>query len=75
VKTEDGPRKSAWQKLMNLLMQLRKICNHPYQLGNAEPEPYVTGEHVITSSGKFIVLEKLIRELVINQKKKICRSI
>lgn len=72
VETKDGPKKSDWQKLMNLLMQLRKVCNHPYQLLHAEPEPYVTGDHVITSSGKFIILEKLLKELVINQKKKIC---
>jgi SWI/SNF-related matrix-associated actin-dependent regulator of chromatin subfamily A member 5 len=67
----DGPRKSEWQKLMNLLMQLRKVCNHPYQIGNAEPDPYETGDHVITASGKFIVLEKLLAQLVIKNKKKI----
>jgi SWI/SNF-related matrix-associated actin-dependent regulator of chromatin subfamily A member 5 len=72
-KNDDGPRKSAWQKLMNLLMQLRKICNHPYQLSHAEPDPYMTGDHVITSSGKFIIMEKLIKELVVKQKKKICK--
>jgi SWI/SNF-related matrix-associated actin-dependent regulator of chromatin subfamily A member 5 len=66
----DG-RKSDWQKLMNLLMQLRKVCNHPYQLSNAEPDPYYTGDHVITASGKFIVLDKLVAELVVKQKKKI----
>jgi SWI/SNF-related matrix-associated actin-dependent regulator of chromatin subfamily A member 5 len=60
-------RKSDWQKLMNLLMQLRKVCNHPYQLQNAEPDPYHTGDHVITASGKFIVLEKLIQELWIHK--------
>jgi len=64
-------KKSDWQKLMNLLMQLRKVCNHPYQIQNAEPDPYHTGDHVITASGKFIVLEKLVTELVIKQKKKI----
>jgi len=64
-------KKSDWQKLMNLLMQLRKVCNHPYQIGNAEPFPYEAGEHVITASGKFIVLEKLVTELVLKQKKKI----
>lgn len=64
-------KKSDWQKLMNLLMQLRKVCNHPYQLTNAEPDPYVTGDHVITASGKFIVLAKLVEELVVKQKKKI----
>jgi SWI/SNF-related matrix-associated actin-dependent regulator of chromatin subfamily A member 5 len=67
----DGPRKSDWQKLMNLLMQLRKVCNHPYQIGNAEPDPYISGDHVIHASGKFIVLEKLLNELVAKQKKKI----
>ena len=67
----DNPKQSAWQKLMNLLMQLRKVCNHPYQILNAEPDPYHTGDHVITASGKFIVLEKLLQELVIKQKKKI----
>lgn len=67
----DGKKKTDWQKLMNLLMQLRKVCNHPYQILNAEPEPYHTGEHVITASGKFIILEKLVNELVIKQKKKI----
>ena len=64
-------KKSAWKKLMNLLMQLRKCCNHPYILPNAAPEPYYIGEHVIHGSGKFVVLDKLIDELVINQKKKI----
>jgi SWI/SNF-related matrix-associated actin-dependent regulator of chromatin subfamily A member 5 len=64
-------KKSDWQKLMNLLMQLRKVCNHPYQILNAEPDPYHTGDHVITASGKFIVLDKLVNELVIKQKKKI----
>jgi SWI/SNF-related matrix-associated actin-dependent regulator of chromatin subfamily A member 5 len=67
----DGKKRSDWQKLMNLLMQLRKVCNHPYQLQHAEPDPYETGDHVITASGKFIVLEKLVHELVIKQKKKI----
>jgi SWI/SNF-related matrix-associated actin-dependent regulator of chromatin subfamily A member 5 len=64
-------KSSAWQKLMNLLMQLRKVCNHPYQIPNAEPVPYELGDHIIRASGKFIVLEKLIAELVVKQRKKI----
>ncbi|KUJ06874.1 uncharacterized protein LY89DRAFT_602538 [Mollisia scopiformis] len=71
LNTSGETKKSEWQKLMNLLMQLRKVCNHPYQLQNAEPDPYYTGDHVITASGKFIVLEKLVKELVVKQKKKI----
>ncbi|KAL3427367.1 Chromatin structure-remodeling complex subunit snf21 [Phlyctema vagabunda] len=62
-------KKSSWQKLMNLLMQLRKVCNHPYQI--SYPEDTVEGDHIITASGKFIVLEKLLNQLVIKQKKKI----
>ncbi|KAG9229328.1 ISWI chromatin-remodeling complex ATPase ISW2 [Amylocarpus encephaloides] len=68
----DGVRKrSDWQKLMNLLMQLRKVCNHPYQISGAQPDPYHVGDHLVHASGKFIVLEKLINELVIKEKKKI----
>ncbi|KAH0545511.1 hypothetical protein FGG08_000339 [Glutinoglossum americanum] len=62
---------SAWRKLMNLLMQLRKCCNHPYLLPGAEPNPYINGDHVIQASAKFIVLGKLVDELVVKQKKKI----
>ncbi|KAI9703890.1 MAG: hypothetical protein M1836_007663 [Candelina mexicana] len=68
---EDSSKKSAWRKLMNLLMQLRKCCNHPYLLPHAEPSPYFVGNHIITASGKFIVLDKLVQELVIKQGKKI----
>lgn len=68
---QDENKSSAWKKLMNLLMQLRKCCNHPYILPHAEPEPYYLGEHVIHASAKFIVLDKIIDELVVKQKKKV----
>ncbi|EKG20962.1 SNF2-related protein [Macrophomina phaseolina MS6] len=64
-------KKSDWTKLMNLVMQLRKCCSHPYLLPGVQPEPYLLGDHVIRASGKFIVLEKLIRDLVLNRKKKV----
>nr|XP_023907870.1 ISWI chromatin-remodeling complex ATPase CHR17-like [Quercus suber]POF16274.1 lymphocyte-specific helicase [Quercus suber] len=62
---------SDYKKLMNLLMQLRKVCSHPYLVPHAAPEPYYLGDHVKTASGKFIVLEKLVDELVIRRKKKV----
>lgn len=71
IADKDIPNKSSWQKLMNLLMQLRKICNHPYQLSQAEPNPYELSDHIIMASGKFIILEKLINELVVKKRKKI----
>ncbi|KAK6332230.1 hypothetical protein TWF696_002951 [Orbilia brochopaga] len=61
----------SWRKLMNILIQLRKICNHPYLIPAAEPDPYSLGQHIITASGKFMVLEKLISELVIKQDRKV----
>ncbi|KAL8712991.1 MAG: hypothetical protein Q9220_002851 [cf. Caloplaca sp. 1 TL-2023] len=68
---QDGSKKAAWTKLMHLLMQLRKVCNHPYLLPHAAPEPYYVGDHIMHASAKFIVLDKIVRELVIRQKKKI----
>lgn len=68
---QDEKKSSAWKKLMNLLMQLRKCCNHPYILPHAEPDPYYLGDHIVHASAKFIVLDKIIHELVINQKKKV----
>ena len=68
---QDMTTQGAWQKLNNLVIQLRKCCSHPYLLPGAAPEPYHLGEHVIRASGKFIVLEKLLRELVVNQNQKV----
>jgi SWI/SNF-related matrix-associated actin-dependent regulator of chromatin subfamily A member 5 len=72
IQSEEADTKSSeWRKLMNLVMQLRKVCSHPYILPNAAPDPYYLGEHVKTASGKFIVLDKLVEELVVKKRKKI----
>ncbi|KAF2703558.1 hypothetical protein K504DRAFT_495383 [Pleomassaria siparia CBS 279.74] len=63
--------KQAWKKLMNLVMQLRKCCSHPYLLPGAIPDPYYLGDHVIRASGKFILLEKLLRHSIFEQGKKV----
>jgi SWI/SNF-related matrix-associated actin-dependent regulator of chromatin subfamily A member 5 len=63
--------KSAWKKLMNLVMQLRKCCSHPYLLPGAIPDPYYLGDHVIRASGKFILLEKLLRHSIYEKGKKV----
>jgi SWI/SNF-related matrix-associated actin-dependent regulator of chromatin subfamily A member 5 len=43
------------KRLLNIAMQLRKCCNHPYLFQGAEPgPPYTTGDHIITSAGKFL---------------------
>lgn len=51
-------------RLLNIVMQLRKCCNHPYLFEGAEPgPPYTTDEHLIFNSGKMIVLDKLLKKM------------
>lgn len=49
-------------RLLNVVMQLRKCCNHPYLFEGAEPgPPYSTDVHLIDNSGKMVILDKLLR--------------
>ena len=51
-------------RLLNILMQLRKNCNHPYLFAGAEPgPPYSTGQHIVSNCGKMSVLDKLLAKL------------
>lgn len=44
------------KRLLNVAMQLRKCCNHPYLFQGAEPgPPYTTGEHIIESAGMLFL--------------------
>ncbi|KAL0994230.1 hypothetical protein UPYG_G00119550 [Umbra pygmaea] len=53
--------KTDKMRLLNILMQLRKCCNHPYLFDGAEPgPPYTTDTHLVTNSGKMVVLDKLL---------------
>jgi SWI/SNF-related matrix-associated actin-dependent regulator of chromatin subfamily A member 5 len=59
-------------RLNNLLMQLRKVCLHPFLFPLAEDvdddgEPTSTLESLVGSSGKLAVLDKLLRSLFIKQ--------
>ncbi|XP_051152862.1 ISWI chromatin-remodeling complex ATPase CHR11-like [Andrographis paniculata] len=52
------------KRLLNIAMQLRKCCNHPYLFQGAEPgPPYTSGEHLIENSGKMVLLDKLLTKL------------
>lgn len=43
-------------QLLNITVQLRKVCNHPYLFPGIEPgPPYEEGQHLIDNSGKMIV--------------------
>ena len=57
--------------LMNLIMQLRKCCIHPYLIPGCKPDPYKKGLDVIQVSGKFIVLKKLLLNIVCERGEKV----
>jgi SWI/SNF-related matrix-associated actin-dependent regulator of chromatin subfamily A member 5 len=50
-------------RLMNILMHLRKCCNHPYLFDGAEPTPFTTDKHLVDNCGKMILLDKLLTKL------------
>ncbi|GMH91340.1 hypothetical protein TrVE_jg9254 [Triparma verrucosa] len=54
-------------RLLNTLMQLRKVCNHPYLFQGAEPgPPYSDGPHLWENTGKMQLLHKLLIKLKAN---------
>ncbi|KIY43532.1 hypothetical protein FISHEDRAFT_53398 [Fistulina hepatica ATCC 64428] len=57
-------KKEGKTRLMNMVMQLRKVTCHPYLFDGAEPgPPYTTDEHLIQNSGKMIILDKLLQSM------------
>ncbi|KAF9584134.1 chromatin remodeling complex Adenosinetriphosphatase, partial [Lunasporangiospora selenospora] len=51
-------------RLLNIVMQLRKCCNHPYLFDGAEPgPPYTTDQHIVDNAGKMLVLDKLLKRM------------
>lgn len=59
-----GGKKESKTRLLNIVMQLRKCCNHPYLFEGAEPgPPYTTDEHLVFNAGKMMVLDRLLKRL------------
>ncbi|BEI80198.1 hypothetical protein CcaverHIS002_0107270 [Cutaneotrichosporon cavernicola] len=57
-------KKEGKTRLLNIVMQLRKCCNHPYLFDGAEPgPPYTTDEHLIDNAGKMMILDKLLKSM------------
>ncbi|KAF8151445.1 SNF2 family N-terminal domain-containing protein [Crassisporium funariophilum] len=53
-------------KLQNTVMQLRKVCSHPFLFDwpiDPETRYPVLGEELLNASGKMMVLDRLLREL------------
>ncbi|KAF2482789.1 SNF2 family N-terminal domain-containing protein [Neohortaea acidophila] len=56
--------KESKTRLLNIVMQLRKCCNHPYLFDGAEPgPPYTTDEHLVENAAKMVMLDKLLRRM------------
>ncbi|KAH9815599.1 P-loop containing nucleoside triphosphate hydrolase protein [Melampsora americana] len=54
-------------KLQNVMMQLRKVCNHPWLFDwpiDASTGTYSVGPGLISSSGKMLLLDKLLHGLL-----------
>ncbi|KAJ3339553.1 hypothetical protein HDU91_001005, partial [Kappamyces sp. JEL0680] len=59
----NGQVKEA-KRLQNIVMQLRKCCNHPYLFDGAEEgPPYTTDQHIVDNAGKLVLLDKLLLRL------------
>lgn len=60
----NGAGKMDKMRLLNILMQLRKCCNHAYLFDGAEPgPPYTTDYHLVENCGKLVILDKLLPKL------------
>ena len=56
-----GGKRESKTRLLNIVMQLRKCCNHPYLFDGAEPgPPYTTDEHLVDNAGKMLILDKIL---------------
>ena len=64
-----GCDKSNLPGLINIEMQLRKTCNHPFLINGVEQKDITTSpatppvERLILTSGKMVLLDKLLPKL------------
>merc|ERR550519_1332315 len=70
--TQKGQAKTGAKALMNTIMQLRKLCNHPFMFQHIEeayarhvgmPSDVVNGPDLYRSSGKFELLDRLFPKI------------
>lgn len=66
----EGVKGGARQSLLNIMMELKKVCNHPFMLLNAEQRivgdktsQQDTFKALVTSSGKLMLLDGLLKKL------------
>ena len=65
-KIKEKPRSLINIKMTNILMLLRKCCNHPYLLEypfNPENDELLIDENLVKVSGKMMVLDQMLPAL------------
>jgi len=72
ILTDDENSKKGAKTLMNTIMQLRKICNHPFIFQDIEeklsihlgyPSGIINGPDIYRASGKFELLDRILPKL------------
>ncbi|KAL3047948.1 hypothetical protein OYC64_021996 [Pagothenia borchgrevinki] len=58
-----GGDQGSRNRLLNILMNLRKCVDHPYLFDGVEPEPFEMGEHLVEASGKLCLLDSILTHL------------
>jgi superfamily II DNA or RNA helicase len=71
---EGADKGKVWHKLMNLMMQLRNLCNHPFLMPGGEPAEGATFDQLLATSGKMQVLDKLLEKLKRGDHRVLCFS-
>lgn len=61
----EGGRKVSKTKLNNMIMQMRKNCNHPDLISSAftNDAMYPSSEELLEQSGKLQLLNRLLKKL------------
>ncbi len=64
AKEDTAAASGSAKRLLNIVMQLRKACAHPYLFDGVEDRSLpVLGEHLVTNCAKLNVLDKLLARL------------
>lgn len=58
----DPSRQKSKISLKNAIMQLRKICNHPYLFEGHQPNEL--NDHIFNVSGKFELLDRMLPKMI-----------
>jgi SWI/SNF-related matrix-associated actin-dependent regulator of chromatin subfamily A member 5 len=64
INSGGGNSNAGRTAILNIVMQLRKCCNHPYLFPGIEDRTLdPMGDHLYLSCGKMVLLDKLLRKM------------